>query len=252
MLAALLLVILASGAAAQQYYLYAPKEVTPDEKPGGRDGVLVREVEVERGDTLYGISRRFSGIGSYYPQILLFNEIKNPNLIYTGDVLKVPVSQASPEGKAPAKRRGGKKSAATKRGQTPAAVPASGIGSSTGSAGESGQPTESSTAGQRQEGPSKTRPRQASRKKQDKALRQPLKAASRMAPSPSSPVPAAVPPAPGAGQGLYEQAVKAFRQEDFRTALNLFDRFLTENPASPMAADASLYKAESYLKLSGQ
>jgi TolA-binding protein len=54
------------------------------------------------------------------------------------------------------------------------------------------------------------------------------------------------------GQKLFERAVKAYRQDDYRTALELFDRYLTENQTSPMAADASLYKAECYLKLSSQ
>ena len=35
-------------------------------------------------------------------------------------------------------------------------------------------------------------------------------------------------------------------------AAELFDRFLAEYPASALAADASLYKAECYLKLSSQ
>jgi TolA-binding protein len=55
-----------------------------------------------------------------------------------------------------------------------------------------------------------------------------------------------------AGQQLFEKAVKAYRQDDYREALELFDRYLTDNPGSPMAADASLYKAECYLKLSAQ
>ena len=59
-------------------------------------------------------------------------------------------------------------------------------------------------------------------------------------------------PAEETGQQLFSQAVKAYRQDDFRTALDLFDRYLTANPGSPLAADASLYKAECYMKLSNQ
>ena len=53
-----------------------------------------------------------------------------------------------------------------------------------------------------------------------------------------------------AGQRLFEQAIKAYRQDDCRTALDLFDRFLANYPTLPQAADASLYKAECYMKLS--
>jgi TolA-binding protein len=53
-------------------------------------------------------------------------------------------------------------------------------------------------------------------------------------------------------QKLFEQAVKAYRQEDYRSALGLFDRFLADNPSSALAPDASLYKAECYMKLASQ
>ena len=62
------------------------------------------------------------------------------------------------------------------------------------------------------------------------------------------PVPAPVPDA----QKLFETAVKAYRQDDCRTALELLDRYLADNSGSPLAADATLYKAECYLKLSVQ
>ena len=62
---------------------------TPDE------GVLVRTITIRRGDTLSGLAKRYAGKGYYFPQILLFNQIHNPNLIYTGDTLKVPVSRPS-------------------------------------------------------------------------------------------------------------------------------------------------------------
>ena len=53
-------------------------------------------------------------------------------------------------------------------------------------------------------------------------------------------------------QMQFEQAMKAYRKDEYRTALRLFDRFLAEHPSSPLAADASLYKAECYLKQSNQ
>ena len=76
-----------------QQYLYAPQPVPSGQKASPQDGVLVQEIEIQKGDTLYALSRKFSGRGMYFPQILLFNSIKNPNLIYTGDILKVPVTQ---------------------------------------------------------------------------------------------------------------------------------------------------------------
>jgi TolA-binding protein len=55
-----------------------------------------------------------------------------------------------------------------------------------------------------------------------------------------------------AGQRLFEEAVTSYRQNDCHTALELLDRFLAGNPDSLLAADANLYKADCYLKLSAQ
>lgn len=44
---------------------------------------------VKRGDTLWAISEKYLGSGSKYPQIAQENNIKNPNLIYPGQVLKI-------------------------------------------------------------------------------------------------------------------------------------------------------------------
>jgi hypothetical protein len=85
---------------SQQQYLYAPRPVAAEEKVRKEDGILVQEVPVKKGDTLSRISRRFSGHGSYFPQILLFNDIKNPDRIYTGTTLKIPVSRSSLTGQA--------------------------------------------------------------------------------------------------------------------------------------------------------
>jgi TolA-binding protein len=54
------------------------------------------------------------------------------------------------------------------------------------------------------------------------------------------------------GRKLFKAAVKAYQQEDCRTALDLLDRYLADNSASSRAADANLYKAECYMKLSAQ
>ena len=55
-----------------------------------------------------------------------------------------------------------------------------------------------------------------------------------------------------ASQKLFERAVNAYKLDDFGTALDLFERYLANNANSPLAADASLYKADCYLKLSSQ
>lgn len=44
---------------------------------------------VQRGDTLWGIASQYLGSGAKYPQIAQENNIKNPNLIYPGQVFKI-------------------------------------------------------------------------------------------------------------------------------------------------------------------
>jgi len=53
---------------------------------------------VERGHTLWGISQKFYGDGSRYEVIFAANahQIKNPNLIYPGQVFVVPKPQSKP------------------------------------------------------------------------------------------------------------------------------------------------------------
>jgi len=45
---------------------------------------------VVSGDTLWHIAKRYLGDGSRYPEIAKLNNIKNPNLIYPGQVFKIP------------------------------------------------------------------------------------------------------------------------------------------------------------------
>lgn len=176
---------------SQQQYLYSPVAVAADGPTQSKDGVLVQEVTVQRGDTLYKISRRFSGHGTYYPQILLFNDIKDPNKIYPGNIFKVPVA----------------------RNRMPRSVP------------------EVSTPDLKTREKSAERTnRQVIAKKQDASL---------------------AADATG-GQKLFERAVKAYRRDDCRAALELFDLFLAQNQSSPLAANASLYTADCYLRLSHQ
>lgn len=216
MAAAIFLLVEAPSGWSQQYYLYSPATVASEAAAQGRDGVLVREVTVKKGDTLSGISHKFSRHGSYYPQILLFNTIKNPNRIYPGNVFRVPVprnSVAVEVDKSPG---------------TPPVVSAMEI---------SGHDLKKVAGGREKKRTSRKKAALAAKKQgtSDKQHTAGVKARDA-----------------AAGQKLFERAVKAYRGNDFQVALELFDRFLVENQASPLAADASLYKAECYLKLSTQ
>lgn len=171
-----------------QDYLYQPRPLAQDERPVVDDGVLVREVQVKKGDTLSHISKRFSGRGAYYPQILLFNRIKNPNLIYPGELLRVPVtSQRTVQ-------------TASERAAKPAA---------------------------------------------------PAKSAVTVA-KPIRVVTVAAPPQETREQADYNRALGAFKRGDCSEAVALFDRFIVEFPQSPLLPEATLNRAECYLKLSAK
>lgn len=240
---ALLFCTLALPAWGQQYYLYEPKPIAAAEKEQARDGVLVTEISVQKGDTLYDISKKFSGRGMYYPQILLFNNIKDPNLIYPGNTLKVPLSKGSAKlepmpVKAPAVRSDRVKGTDKKAASPTAATPAYEISSTD---------LNKLDEGKQKSGINKARAaakESATAKKQGK--KENAAAAAKGGVSPGRPADTSP------GQKLFESAVKTYRQNDYRSALELFDRYLADNPGSPLAADASLYKAECYLKLSSQ
>ena len=226
MISALLIGALAAPAGAHQYYLYSPKPVTKDISYTAKDGVLVKDVPVERGDTLFDISRRLNGRGSYYPQILVFNEMKNPNLIHPGDVLKVPV-----------------RSFAAGERLASAAVPAAATSARSPQPSAAEPVTDISISDlKRHETKKAKRPAPAKRKT---PAAQPSTES-----KPASEVQATPPSQPSAEQQLYGQALSAFSKEDFRGAITRFERFLAEYPSSALAPDAALYKAESYMKLS--
>ena len=236
-----IMICIALPAWGEQNLLYVPQPAPADQHVPSQNGILVREIEIQSGDTLYKLSRRFSGHGMYFPQILLFNDIKNPNLIYTGNTLKVPVTQAetavsdraassptasSVKQKAPGHKKSPRKSSA--------AAPASAAS------------TELSLTDLNKSETQKGTPAKENRKSASPAK----KGATQESLTTARKDPAAAKAA--AGQQLYQAAVKAFQQEDCRTALSLFDRYLADNSASPLAAEANLYKAECYLKLSAQ
>lgn len=218
--AALLFLTLAAPATAANYFLYSPEAVTPDEQGPPGEGILVREVEIRKGDTLSAISKRFSGRGSYYPQILLFNDIKNPNLIYRGATLKVPLPRgkaaAAPEEAAPQSPAAPENPAKTEKEPV-----ASGL-----------EPAASAKNAERPKSAGRRRHRHRSASAGSTQRNGHPAVTTR------------------SGKKLFRTALSAYRRGDCTAALALFDRFLAINPSSPLAADASLYKADCYLKLS--
>jgi TolA-binding protein len=105
------LVIILAGAvsqasAAEEYYLYKPEKVQSQSIPAPGTGILTKSIAIKKGDTLKKLSRRYSGRSSFFPQILLFNRIKNPDLIIAGALLQIPLTLQSaksmPEGEKPA------------------------------------------------------------------------------------------------------------------------------------------------------
>lgn len=190
-LSCLLTVLLAPGSSrCEEFLLYAPQPAVGDQVPRSpQEGVLVRKITIKRGDTLIDLSRKHIGVGSWFPQVLLFNKIKNPDLIHTGESLLVPVP--------PARAALLKKSKAKKR--QPAA-------------------------------------------KRQAVSRKP---AADVYESKTAPV-------ANAEQESYQRAKRAYLTGDYQKAADLFDRFLRRFPDSSLAADASLYRADSFMRLSGE
>lgn len=219
----------------QQYQLYVPQPVTAGQKTSSQEGILVQEIEIQKGDTLYDLSKKFSGRGMYFPQILLFNSIKNPNLIYTGNILKVPVTQkdAHDSGRVNLKSTG---APLTQKKKSPVKA----------EAGPNARTT--SLPDMKTAGTEKIRPAASARKTAVSAKKKPSPVSSAV----SSTSSLALKNKSAAGQKLFDAAVKAYRHDDCSTALELLDRYLADNSGSPLAAEATLYKAECYLKLSAQ
>jgi LysM repeat protein len=256
-----LVICTAQPAWSLQNLLYTPQPVPTGQKVTVQDGILVQEIEIQKGDTLYALSRKFSGRGMYFPQILLFNSINNPNLIYAGNILKVPVTQnethesGQTETK-PSDSSSKPKPKASKNKKTPAKRESHSSAKRTTGSSVSSPSTDLSLSDLKTVSTEKNKP---SRTKKKAPVRAKKVASQSSSPetAPSSQLPSAVttsvPVADAdAGQKLFEAAVHAYRQDDCRTALELLDRYLADNPGSPLAADANLYKADCYLKLSAQ
>lgn len=88
------LILLATSSPWAEYLLYTPQRVEAPTVPADpAEGVLVERVVIRKGDTLARISRKYIGTGRDFPQILLFNKIGNPDLIFAGATLLVPVTK---------------------------------------------------------------------------------------------------------------------------------------------------------------
>jgi LysM repeat protein len=59
-------------------------------KPAPQDITVLSRLTIQKGDSLWRISRRALGRGAYYPQILAVNPIENPDRIYEGRSLLMP------------------------------------------------------------------------------------------------------------------------------------------------------------------
>lgn len=195
------------AAGGGEYLLYAPQQVESPKIPENTaEGILVKSITINRGDTLSKLSKRYSGRAAFFPQILLFNHIKNPDLIYADKKLLVPVTlrkviDAHPAAKTRVKRarpstgvRRVKPSAVIKRAKPSAGVPHTVRIPSRAHALDNRQQFE---------------------------------------------------------QKLFDRGMAAFNSGNFRGAIAHFDEFLKTAPESPLAADATLYRAECYMKLSG-
>ena len=251
-----LITCMALPAWGEQYLLYSPHPVTPGQSATLQEGILVREIEIQNGDTLSALSRKFSGRAMYFPQILLFNSIKNPDLIYSGSTLKVPVTQKKAHDSG---RTGATSTAASRK-------PIASVNKKSTLRKESSpalrQPTASppvsaptldlSLSELKKVGTGKSGAKRQSKKSAVHGKRTLSHGSPAETSHPSLPQVDGKKAPAAAGQKLFEAAVKAYRRDDCRTALELLDRYLADNPGSPLAADANLYKADCYLKLSAQ
>lgn len=56
---------------------------------------MATEHKVVKGDTLWGIAKKYLGNGARYTELAAINNIKNPNLIYVGQIIKLTSSGGS-------------------------------------------------------------------------------------------------------------------------------------------------------------
>lgn len=65
-----------------------------EEKNRDSDKVIPKTYTVKSGDALWRIAKQCMGDGSKYKEIAKYNGLKNPNLIFPGQVLKIPPQKA--------------------------------------------------------------------------------------------------------------------------------------------------------------
>jgi TolA-binding protein len=253
-------------APAEEFLLYAPKPAESAAVPSSpEEGILVRNVTIKGGDSLSKISREYSGHGSWYPQLLLFNKIKDPNLIYSGDTILVPIS---------AERGVPDETKAAPRKAAKAAKPAKGhkaakAGKGT-KAGKGAKPAKAAKAAEpaavKMAKPGKVpKPAKAGKVPEERRTEQTV-----VAPpiAPSAKLPKAERPAkpakvesakPAAAQvtmagelDSFRQAKDAYLAGQYQKALDLFGEFIRRFPNSASTPEAELYRADSLLHLSGQ
>lgn len=89
--------LLEHKAPGKRYVAVAKPEATvkqPEADAGEQANPAVTENKthtVEKNDTLWGLAKKYYGDGALYPRIVVANPaIKNPNLIYDGQVLNIP------------------------------------------------------------------------------------------------------------------------------------------------------------------
>lgn len=205
------------------------KHLVKTEQIQVKDGVSFREVTVVPGDTLSSIAVRYHQEGASYSEILKVNKITDPGRIKVGDVVKVVLN-----------RKLQNRPKAAKQGAPAAPSP----------------PAATAVAVRT------TLPRQQRFLNNSTVRMTPagIAGATPAAPVPSqAAIPAAnnclggqqpVASAPDSGQKMYEQAIRSYRQGDFKTAIRLFGELLAEHPDSSLSADVSLFIADCYLKLS--
>lgn len=189
-------------------YLYTPQKAV-EGSPVAEDAVRVREVTVKKGDTLSHLSKKYAGRGRYYPQILLFNKIRNPHRIRKGQVLRVPMysqpAADSTQGAVVQKETAREQLLAVAVQQPQAVIsvpPKTELGGSAVVLSSVEKPV-------------------IKKKKIGRKERQ-----------------------------AYHKAAKAYTGGDCKTAVMLFDRFITRYPDSRLTPEAALNRAECYLKLS--
>ncbi|ABB33439.1 Peptidoglycan-binding lysin domain protein [Geobacter metallireducens RCH3] len=211
-----------SSASGAEYLRYAPEPSDGKPLAGPEEGVLVERITIEKGDTLYGLSRKYSGKGTYFSQILLFNEIANPNLIYAGHKLLVPLPPGHGE--------------------------------------ETAAPTRRAKPAEKRKGARKHQAVTPASKEAKPVVKLPAATTRPSSPPRASEVPAskAVSPSPATRKGgeneqtLFEKGVSAYKSGQYQQSLDAFDRFLARYPESPLAPDASLYRADALMKMAGQ